>query len=203
MRKGFTFVELLIAVLIFSIIVVSLYSAFGVGLAAYKKGERVASVYQQIRLVLDSVGLDLRNSYKFSEDNSRFIAEEGKFSFYTLKSIKPVSGADNSQICRIEYWQEEEKLLRQIFAGKLAFSEEPEVSPDTLLDNLTELRIEFPYQASEKGQAFIWQDFWQEPDKLPLAVKIHLEIDEPEAGRPIRLTKIVYIPLGELGEIEE
>ena len=200
---GFTFVELLIALLIFSIIVVSLYSAFGVGLAAYRKGECVASLYQSIRLALDSMALDLRNSYKFSQDNSGFAAEEGKLSFYTLKKINPSAHKDVFQICRMEYQFEEARLLRKIFAGRLAFSDDVDINADILLDNLTQFSIEFPYQGGEEDEAVLWQDFWLQLDKLPLAVRISLEINAPLAGQPIELTKIIHIPLGELGEIEE
>lgn len=201
-KKGLTFIELLIAVLIFSIIVVSLYSAFRVGLLAYKKGERVASLYQRIRLSLDSIALDLRNSYKFSDKDVRFIAEEGKISFYTLKKFSLSSHKGIFEICRIEYWQEEEKIFRKVFAGKLAFSDEEDVNSDIILENLDQIRIEFPYRG-EEDQLIVWHDYWLETDKLPLAAKIYLEIKEPEASQPIKLTKIVHIPTGELGEIEE
>ncbi|MBU2540438.1 MAG: prepilin-type N-terminal cleavage/methylation domain-containing protein [Candidatus Omnitrophica bacterium] len=200
-KRGITFVELLIAILIFSIIVTSLYSAFRVGLTAYKRGERFASCYQGIRLALDSIALDLRNSYKFSESDVRFKAEESKVSFYTLKNFTSEQHKDNFQICKIEYWKEDKELFRKVFAGNLAFSEE-EVSAGLLLDNLSEFSIEFPYK-DEEAQSVVWNDYWLASDELPLAVKIYLKIDEPETGQPIELTKIIYIPTGELGRPEE
>ncbi len=200
-KKGLTFVELLIAILIFSIIVVSLYSAFRVGLSAYRRGEKVATSYQTIRLALDSIALDLRNCYKFSESDVRFKAEEGKVSFYTLKNFPSELTKDNFQICRIEYWQEDEEFFRKLFAGKLAFSQE-DAKSDLILSDLNEFNIEFAYEG-EGAQSIIWNDYWLNADKLPLAVKIYLKIAKPELGQPIELTKVVYIPTGELGQLKE
>ncbi len=200
---GLTLIELLVAILIFSIIVVSLYSAFSVGLAAYNKGEKVASFYQRIRLSLNSIALDFRNSYRFSDKDAKFVVENGKVSLFTLKPIYLKGKVESLQICKVEYWQDEEKLFRKICCGPLAFSDEPAAKPEVLLDNIASFRVEFPYE-SEENNSFIWKDYWKEVDKLPLAVKISLQISEPESKvRSLVLTKAIFLPCGKLGKEEK
>lgn len=200
---GFTFVELLVSILIFSIIVVSLFSTFRVGLTAYRKGETEASLNQNLRLCLERMALDFRNSYKFSDTQSGFEAQEGKVSFYCLKKINFLKGKKQPQICRIEYSLDEDKLLRAVFFGKLAFSDHLEVKDEVLLKNIAKLAIEFPYK-QEQGDEIIWQDYWLEPEALPLGIRINLEIKNPQnPAQPLKITKFVYLPLGKLSEEPE
>ncbi|GEM_PF-2360625 len=195
---GFTFVELLVSILIFSVIVVSLYSTFRVGLAAYRKGEREVSLNQNLRLCLDQMALDFRNGYKFSDTQSAFIAEDGKLSFYCLKKINSSGNKSRLEICRIEYFRDQDKLLRAIFAGKLAFSDRREAKTEVILNNIAKLAIEFPYQ-QEGAEEIVWKDYWLEPDALPLGIRISLEIKNPgNPGPALKMTKFIYLPLGKL-----
>jgi len=202
-KKAFTFVELLVAILIFSIIVASIYSAFHVGLATYRKGEGAALFYQKLRLSLDALSLDLRNAYGFSQTQGRFSLDEGKLSFYSRKRLFSGRLSADFQLCRLIYWQQGSKLLRQVDAGKLAFSDEAQENPEILLDNLSTLKFEFPYQ-SGADKSIVWKDYWQQEDKLPLAVKISLEIaDLQQKDVNISLVKMVYIPSGQLAQEKE
>ena len=196
---GFTFVELLVSILIFSIIVVSLYSTFRVGLTAYRKGEREVSLSQKLRLCLDQMALDFRNSYKFSDTQSGFKSQDGKISFYCLKKINSSENKPKLQICRIEYSLDQDKLLRAIFSGKLAFSDRTEAKNEMLLSNISKLAIEFPYK-QEGAEAIAWKDYWLEPDELPLGIRINLEIKDPRnPGQALKMGKFIYLPLGKLG----
>lgn len=199
-RKGFTFIELLVSISIFSIIIVSLYSAFRVGLSAYRKGEQIASLNQKIRLCLDSMALDLRNSYKFSDTESGFKAENNKVSFYCLKKKRVSAKSGSFQICRVEYSKGESQLLRGTFTSKLAFSDQAQTKAEILLDNVVNVIIEFPYKEEDK-QKIVWKDYWLEKDALPLGIKINLEVSQPgNSSKLLNYTKYVYMPLGRLGK---
>jgi hypothetical protein len=102
------------------------------------------------------------------------------------------------EICRIEYSRDQDKLLRAILAGKLAFSERLEAKTEVILNNIAKLTIEFPYK-QEGAEAIVWKDYWLEPDALPLGIRINLEIKNPENSiQPLKMTKFIYLPLGNL-----
>ncbi|MEW6009415.1 MAG: type II secretion system protein GspJ [Candidatus Omnitrophota bacterium] len=199
---GLTLVELLVSILIFSIIVVSLYSAFRVGLTAYRKGEKTASFHQKIRLSLDSLASDLRNSYRFSDRDSKFLSENEKITFYTLKPFYSRALKETRQICKAEYYREEKKLFRNISCSTSAFADESKLKPEVLLDNITLFNCKFPYQSEEAGSVN-WKDYWKETDKVPLAVKVSLQIEGVDVTTPIILTKSIFLPCGKLGQAEK
>jgi type II secretion system protein J len=201
-KKGFTFVELLVAILIFCIILGSLYSAFRVGLAAYRKGEQFAHFYQRLRLSLDAMALDLRNCYAFSPDDAKFIFENQKLSFYTRKRFFTSGSGSYFQICRVEYWLDKDSLSRRVFAGSLALAEDSQLKVQSLLDNVAQLKVEFPFRVKAE-EAIAWREEWPQKEKIPLALRLSLGIRENEKSeKTINLTKLIFIPCGQLGEEE-
>jgi prepilin-type N-terminal cleavage/methylation domain-containing protein len=52
-RSAFTFIELLVSILIFSVIAVSVYSAFNTGIITWRKLDKAADFYQQAQVVLE------------------------------------------------------------------------------------------------------------------------------------------------------
>ena len=61
-KFGFTLLELLLAVTIFSIIAVALYSSFHAGLRILRRAQDVMEFHQDLRLAMGELSLDLRNS---------------------------------------------------------------------------------------------------------------------------------------------
>jgi type II secretion system protein J len=199
---GLTFVELLVAISIFCVIVASLYSTLRVGLSAYRKGEQLLERNQKARLCLDSLALDLRNAYSFSDKESKFIFQDDLLSFYTLKKLHAAGVKNNLNICKVEYWFEEGNLFRKIYPGKSAFSDSAKDKADIILDNVVKLKIEFAYK-TEAEDKLIWKDEWKQTDSLPMLVRIELELNAPNSNQAIELTKFVNLALGQLVEEKE
>ena len=63
---GFTLIEMVVSLTIFSVISLSVYSSFAGGITVWRKAEEFSSVYQTARLVLDSMALELTNTVKVS-----------------------------------------------------------------------------------------------------------------------------------------
>ena len=61
-RAGFTLLELLVAVTIFSIVAVALYSSFYAGIRILRRTQEAIKLHQNLRLVTEELSLDLRNS---------------------------------------------------------------------------------------------------------------------------------------------
>jgi prepilin-type N-terminal cleavage/methylation domain-containing protein len=62
-NKAFTLLEVLLAITIFSLVVVSLYATFRVGLRAYASGQREIDRMQHSRVLFESLSRDLRSVY--------------------------------------------------------------------------------------------------------------------------------------------
>lgn len=198
--KGLTFVELLVSILIFSIIAASLYSCLRVGLLAYRKGEQLASLNQNVRLCLDSFSTDLRNSYKFSDKESGFVSENSKISFHCLKKVNFYSGQRIILPCRVEYFHARDSLERRIFSASASFADSAGVSPEVLLENVARIVFKFAYQ-EDNNPDVVWKDYWQQADKLPIALKVELEImPAPGSRERVKFTKFINIALGSLGK---
>lgn len=60
-KTGFTFIELLIAISIFSVIAASLYSVFNTGVFAWRRLSVATDIYQQSRIALELMGNEIAN----------------------------------------------------------------------------------------------------------------------------------------------
>ncbi|MFH1220217.1 MAG: prepilin-type N-terminal cleavage/methylation domain-containing protein [Candidatus Eisenbacteria bacterium] len=80
---GFTLVELLVAVSLFSLLVLSVYSSFSTGLAARKRAEAVVEVAEQGREVLSLLSRDLSDLVMFA--GREFSGEPEAISFVALQ----------------------------------------------------------------------------------------------------------------------
>ena len=96
--KALTLIEILIALTIFSIIAVSLYSTFSSGILAWKKSEDVNRLYREARWALDKMAAELRNAiiYDFTEqypDLNVFQGQKDNIAFLvgTNSGIKKIS----------------------------------------------------------------------------------------------------------------
>ena len=83
MRKtsAFTLVELLIALMIFSVVMVTIYSTFHNGIFGCRNIEEVMEIHQGARQVLERINLDLRNSFAYSATETKFAGAASEMSF--------------------------------------------------------------------------------------------------------------------------
>jgi prepilin-type N-terminal cleavage/methylation domain-containing protein len=61
-QHGFTLIEVLVSVAIFSVITVAVYSAFAGGVGAWRRAQEFSSTYQTVRLVLEDMAQELKNA---------------------------------------------------------------------------------------------------------------------------------------------
>ena len=83
MRKnnyGFTLIEMLLGVIIFSIIAVTVYATFSSGMQLNRRAEHVNTIAREVRWVFDNLTEDLENArfYDFSKSYPDKIAFQGK-----------------------------------------------------------------------------------------------------------------------------
>ncbi len=61
-RRGFTLLELMVGVFIFSLVIGSIYFTLRVGVESFHRGEESMRIYQSVRIGLEQLGRDLRSA---------------------------------------------------------------------------------------------------------------------------------------------
>src|SRR3972149_5589222 len=86
-HASFTFIELLIALSIFAVVAVTLYSTFFAGISVWKRSGDSSGIYQDIRIVFDDMARDLKNMIYFTKEKESAYAFTGmpqQIAFMTL-----------------------------------------------------------------------------------------------------------------------
>jgi len=180
-HKAFTLVELLIASSIFLVILVTIYSAFQTGVFGYRKIEDAISVYQSARLILERMNLDLRNSFAYSKDETRFTGGKTEMAFLALVDTF-TQGAMYREYATISYKSLDFKLMRLCRKNKQSLDEKSPIQPEEMTQSLQELSFEYGFQdPADKSLKF--KDTWgskndpaNEGKQMPVAVKIKLTL---------------------------
>lgn len=104
-NKGFTFVELMIALTIFALVSLGIYATFSTGLNAWRRGEDATRLQQEARWALDKIAQELRGAVLYNyganyPELGSFLGEESKISF--LSQIYNLA-AKTSEVKKITY----------------------------------------------------------------------------------------------------
>ena len=206
-RIGITLVELILALGIFAVVCVAIYSSFSLGLSVWRKTQKAQNLFQDIRLALDKIAQDLENAVKYSEDEDflNFVGEQKKLSFYAVVesyhrfpghpelkkitySLKQGNGEDANILQRLE----------QAFPDSQEESETQE--PEEIVTKVNAFNFYYCYlDETIDPPSYKWTTAWNFAQEIPQGVKVELGPDAEEA--PV-FTKYVFIATGEKGQEE-
>ncbi len=186
-RAGFTFIELLVSMLIFSIVALSIYLSFNVGVRAWRKGEEGYKIRQGARYLLSSISREMRNAI-----NSKVIMFSG--------------GTDNVSFCKAanglfkgsyEFNGPDNAVYKVVQTFKENALGEPGAR-SRLISGVSGFKLQYSYKNGEKIE---WRDTWQEQENIvPFAVKISLTYNPGGAAQSAVISQTVVIPTGVLKE---
>jgi prepilin-type N-terminal cleavage/methylation domain-containing protein len=188
-EKGFTLIEMVVSLTIFSVISLSVYSAFAGGLSVWRKAKEFSSIYQTARLLLDQMALELKNSVKVS--STEFKGGPRMISFITLRQgNQGTSPSKDSQIAKVTF----EVLRDPSGQGYALFrrhtsSLKKRGEAELMVGSLSSLDFQYTYK-NGTGMLEPWTKVWKMNDEIPLGVKIILNIGGTQ------FTKMVFIPHG-------
>ena len=199
--KGFSLLELIIAISLFAIVAVTVFSIFNSGIASYKKIDESLFILQNSRIILDRISQDLKNSFLFSQDLSGFIGGPNEVSFFCLIEEYKENQL-KKRYAHIYYSFNEDKIMRLCLKDKDALKDKKELKSleEPLAEDIKDLTFNYSYFSDQKDVS--WQDSWLEKEKAPLGVKINLTLFGPDKKRTYNFEKIVYISLGEETKIK-
>ena len=198
--------ELMIAVTIFAVVALSLYSLFAGRIKIWEKQESAFKSGHSARLVLDNMAKELRNSILYSRPEGaltelqedldlEFIGDEKRLTFITVLGKK---------IARVEYFFENTLDRNGVLKRNIVFQEEgfgkEHQKEGICLDGLENLGLEYA-QKGEKDSDPVWQETWTKPAagakfKIPAGVRVTLEFRGLAHGKNEIIKKTIFIPTG-------
>ena len=210
-RKGFTFIELIVAVTIFSIIAVSIYSVFRAGVRLWSGTNPIIQANQSTRYFFNTISMDLKNSVSYNaispglktfglseEKSANFEGEKQKISFMTLVDVSGTGVLPHAELARVIYsFDRSKKTVKRAVATKAEGLSEPLAKVSEILNDIDDKDFGFEYcykvVYSPTEYDYEWKDGWSDEDrdkgKIPRGVRV-------KAGA---YTKTIFIPTGRLG----
>ena len=189
-RRGFTFIELIMAVLIFSIVSLSIYYSFNLGIRAWQKADSSYRNRQEARYLLGLLSRELRTA-----NNSKTIMFRG--------------GADSVSFCKAanglfkvsySYDAGERAVYRVLQTYKENANSQPGIR-SRLASGISGFNLKFSYKKDGKIE---WDDLWEEEKgDIPYGVKVFLAYSPIGVPQPVVISETILIPTGILKEKEE
>ncbi len=193
--KGFTLIELSIALTFLSLIMVIILGTMRLGAKSWKKGEAGIEKYQRLRIVFELVNQRIKSIYPYEikEEEKEGIAFKGErelLKFVSCLSTSPQSKGGgltyNTFFLREQPESEgksfvflEEKVLSKDFFSTDNSREEKAAE---LIPNIKELTFEY-YEIEEEGEEEgQWLETWdlEEHKTLPRAIRVSLTYEQEE-----------------------
>jgi general secretion pathway protein J len=172
-RKGFTLLEVLIAVAILSIVLTALYSTFFLSSRAMEDMDESMTKLQESRKAIDILRRELEAAYHNDNNEKTFVKildkdlygkQATQLEFTAFTTVRP-------GLSKISYYMEEKDKKRTLFK-KIGSSFGKEESEGTdIIEDLEEFTIEAKYQDK-------WVKTWDTgvTKKMPDEIKISLSV---------------------------
>lgn len=191
-RAGFTIIELLVTIVIFTLILVTVYSTFYMGMKAWRRGGDKREL-QKIRLGLLKIDKELKDSFFFSKLSFKGTDKEVTFPL-------SISSPDSEVIYTVSYIidTDEQTGLYNLIRKEKAYAEEAgEGRVRRVFTLMKSIRFKYGYEASSGYEDFEWQGSWDgtSQNKLPSGVKIFLETADGQE----RFSRVFFLQHGALG----
>ncbi len=204
--RGFTFIELFIAISIFAVVAIALYSTFFAGITVWRRSGEGGNVYQNVRFVFDDITKDLKNTVYCTKEEESIFAFSGtteEIVFFTSEPVFSEEDVYRKELVKVAYRFDrgEEQLIRAKGGKSLGFDIE-KADKEVLLDGVKEITFAYCYDTGDEDEPYLWKDEWLDEEmRIPRGVKltslVKAEKGEKEA---LKFTKIIFIPIGVLGE---
>lgn len=175
-RIGFTLIELIISITVFTIVIVTVYSVFYMGLKTWHRGQEKNSL-QDVRLAFLKIEKELNDTFFFSDRPFKGTSTEIEFPL----SIS-IPDEDRKVIYIITYsvMKDEHSGFNELVRKEKLYIKDVKKSEEKskkLLSLKRSIKFEYAQESSDPSQKFEWQENWEE-DKLPSAIRISLEMKD-------------------------
>jgi len=169
-KNGFTFIELIISVSLLAIIMVSIYSAFNIGLKTYRRADNSKDI-QRIRTRLLKMEKELKGAFFLSE--LPFNGAPLNVSFPLL-----ISKDEADMVCIVSYEIEQIAGEYKIIRKEKPFTENASDTEEKKEQLFSVKSFKFEY-GKFSSLELTWSGIWDSTaeKKLPSAVRASFQID--------------------------
>lgn len=207
-RRGLTFVELLMAVTMFSILIVGVFAHLQAGVLAWRRSTSTIEHLQRTRVALDRLGQDLANAVVFDPSGTwepQHAFEGARLQFYTVRP-EGMGAQPGGAVWFVTYTRSEDaetaaltRSAQTVQQAKANF----QPTPARLVAPMTKFAIRYGYQGSqEPSSTIVWDPTWDgTPAELPKLVEVTIEFDAGVVS-PREVRHVFVIPSGILKTVE-
>lgn len=182
-KQGLSFIELLVAIAIFSILSLAVFNAISVGLKVTRVNQSELKTSRKINRFFDLFSKELRNCL-----SNGFVGKANELSFLTLQSVLNENSVQTRQVAKISYLFGSGQLFKkQQYGENLNTEIEYEESVDLPLKNMT-----FKFISSQDEEM---QDEWNVTDGLPFGVNIEMILYDERTEKQFGLSRQFFLPL--------
>lgn len=180
-RKGFSFIELLVALTIFSVIALSIYYALMTGVKLYRRSSSDIRHNQGVRAFFDRIDLDIKNSFFSPVIEPQWDADSISFA---LLVDNQKAGKKHREIARVSYGYDstDQQVIRSYSRKDKGFYPDPALE-QTIVQDTEGLSFEYCYQEQGSQDACIWKPHWQQKEEMPKGIKVTLKLAAGERFR--------------------
>ncbi|HWP48216.1 MAG TPA: type II secretion system protein GspJ [Candidatus Limnocylindrales bacterium] len=190
-EKGFTLLEILIAISILSLITAIIASSLHIGILSWERGEGATERYQQIRILTDEMVQQLKSlyPYKFQKAGNTkphliFYGEEHSLGF-TTTLVQGSKGERGGGLMFVYYDLDNERGLikreKIVFTGDISIKDLGD--PIELDPEVSELRFEYYEKNKRDPQSGRWVNSWDGKSKNQLPKAIRVTLGFPRKGK--------------------
>jgi len=190
-QRGFTLVELVIAMTIMALISLALYGVVGIGARAASIGERRTEQSRRFRIATSLMVRQLRSAVplecQFADDDETlpfFLGEEDRVDFITSQPQSPTS----SGLAIVSYWLEDGMLkMSELPYYAYCGGDPPERDDDQfnlevpLLYDVHSVTFEYCRACYDDDS---WENKWDASDDDSLPAAVHIVIEPEKDGGP-------------------
>jgi prepilin-type N-terminal cleavage/methylation domain-containing protein len=189
-KKGVTLVEILMALVLFSLIGIKIFSIFSQGVTLWKREKEMYALHQKSRLFLELIAGELRNTVSFQPLD--FEGKKNSISFLLFSNRY-----NTGNLCKINYYfDSQEQCLRRSYQTFSEIHLGKKGKDEKLTAGVEDFNISYAY--SKEQDDFDWKDYWESKKDLPIGIKIHLKLIN-KYGKSEKYSKTIYMPIGKLG----
>ncbi len=203
---GCTLVELLVATTIIAVIMLGVYQSFAAALASWHRTEAELGTAGEGRGFVTRLARELASAVVLAlpEDEVCFKGGPERLTFFTTAGLGDRSVRPALAVTKVTYEFPGSqggsrggglavRRARQFFSGSYPVSEEAGI---TVLSGVRKVKIEY-LVAGGPGGRVEWREGWESKSQLPIAVRIALELEKPEASQDGRTMLFrTVVPMG-------
>lgn len=205
-QRGFTLMEMLLAVTILAMAMASIGTVFSMGLQIWKRTQGGGAPEKKLALAFEKMSVEVRQIPKtLGLKDVEFESKSTEFQFPSYVAGFNSKGEPTFQYGRVTYkWNASDQELCREVEDAHALYEKNKAECKPLAGKIQKLQFKYWLYDGMAG-SFSWKDTWSlsESKLLPAAVKVSAELvsesQSLSSQRPRLIEQIFVVPVGTLG----